>query len=120
MTRKIYDLAVVTGTYESQGQTKNRYQNIGVVLEKDDGGRFIMLERTFNPAGVPHDSSRGNSIIIGMFEPRQQEGQQSAPRANQQHEPARRQSPFSQDGTHGPAAQAQSAPGDEFSDTIPF
>lgn len=117
MTRKIYDLAVVTGTYESNGQTKNRYQNIGVVLEKDDGGRFIMLERTFNPAGVPHDPSRGNSILISMFEPKPQDGQQSTPRTNQQQEPARRQSPYSQEGRQGPAAQA---PAGEFSDTIPF
>ncbi len=117
MTRKIYDLAVVTGTYESQGQTRNRYQNVGVVLEKDDGGRFIMLERTFNPAGVPHDSSRGNSVLVSMFEPKPQDGQQSTPRTGQQQEPARRQSPFAQDGRQGPAAQA---PADEFSDTIPF
>ena len=119
MTKKVYDLAVVTGTYESQGQTKNRYQNIGAVLEKDDGGRFIMLERTFNPAGVPYDSSRGNSILISMFEPRQHDGQQSTPRTGQQ-EPARRQSPFSQDGRQGPAAQHPAGDVDDFTDDIPF
>lgn len=120
MTRKIYDLAVVTGTYESNGQTKNRYQNIGVVLEKDDGGRFIMLERTFNPAGVPHDSSRGNSILVSMFEPKPQDGQQPEPRAGQQQGPARRQSPYMPDGSQRPAAQSQPSLDSEFSDTIPF
>lgn len=110
MTRKIYDLTVVTGTYESQGQTKNRYQNIGVVLEKDDGGRFIMLERTFNPAGVPHDPSRGNSILISMFEPRSQDGQQSAPRTGQPEQTSRQ----------GPVAQTPTGNYEVFDDTIPF
>lgn len=110
MTRKIYDLAVVTGTYESQGQTKNRYQNIGVMLEKDDGGRFIMLERWFNPAGVPHDPSRGSSILISMFEPRTQDGQQNAPRTGNQ-DPTRRQ---------GQAAHTPTGSTEVFDDTIPF
>jgi hypothetical protein len=74
-TKKVYDLAVAVGSYtDAQGQTRNRYQNIGAVMQKDDGGKFIIMERWFNPAGVPYDSSRGNSILLSMFEPRQQQG----------------------------------------------
>jgi len=36
-SRKIYDLAVKTGTYQSQGETKNRYMNVGALMESDDG-----------------------------------------------------------------------------------
>jgi hypothetical protein len=53
-TKKVYDLAVVVGKYtDNVGTQKNRYQNIGVMLEKDDGGRFMIMEPWFNPAGVP-------------------------------------------------------------------
>lgn len=69
MTKKAYDLAVKVGTYEKGGETKNRYLNIGAVLEKDDGGKFILLDRTFNPAGVPNPDGK-SSIIISMFEPK--------------------------------------------------
>lgn len=69
MSRKIYDLAVKVDTYTKNGEEKNRYQNIGAVLEKDDGGKFILLDRYFNPAGVPNPENRPN-VIVSMFPPR--------------------------------------------------
>lgn len=69
-TRKIYDLAVKTGEYtDRNGETKARWQNVGAVMEKDDGSRFVMLERTFNPAGVPNPDNR-STVLLSMFEPR--------------------------------------------------
>jgi hypothetical protein len=65
-TKKVYDLAVAVGKYTKDGKEKNRYQNIGIVMEKDDGGRFIILEPWFNPAGVAHDDGRG--IMVSMFD----------------------------------------------------
>lgn len=70
--KKLYDLAVKTGTYEKDGETKNRYENVGSVMEKDDGGRFILLNRTFNPAGVPNPQDK-SSIIVSMFDVKQKE-----------------------------------------------
>lgn len=67
--KKIKDLAVKTGTYESGGQTKGRYLNVGSVMEDNNGGKFIMLDRTFNPAGVPNPDNRSN-VIISMFDVR--------------------------------------------------
>lgn len=64
--KKLYDLAVKTGTHEKDGETKNRYENVGSIMEKDDGGRFILLNRTFNPAGVPNPDNRSN-VILSMF-----------------------------------------------------
>jgi len=98
-TKKVYDLSVKTGTYESNGETKGRYQNIGVMLEKDDRGRFIIMEPWFNPAGVPHEAGKG--VMVSMFEPRQDDGH-STPKAGKQ----------------GPAAQPASADG--FEDECPF
>jgi len=70
--KKIYDLAVKVGSYESNGETKGKYQTIGSVLQKDDGGKFILIEPWFNPAGVPHESDR--SVMVSMFEPKPRDG----------------------------------------------
>lgn len=70
---KKYDLAVKTGEYtDRDGQSKGRYMNIGIMMDGDKGP-YILLNRTFNPAGVPGNSDRDN-IIVSLFEPRQ-EGQ---------------------------------------------
>jgi hypothetical protein len=76
-TKKVYDLAVAVGKYTSEGKEKNRYQNIGVMLERDDGGRFMILETWFNPAGIPHEPGKG--IMVSMFEPRQREVGKAGP-----------------------------------------
>lgn len=81
-TTKLYDLAVKTGEYtDREGSTKGRYVNVGAILQKDDGGKFIMLERWFNPAGVPNPDGR-STVILSMFEPRQDNGQ-AQPRQQQ-------------------------------------
>lgn len=64
--KKIYDLAVKTGSYEKDGETKNKYLNVGAVMEKEDGNQFILLDRTFNPAGLPNPENRSN-VIVSMF-----------------------------------------------------
>ncbi len=61
-TKKVYDLAVKIG--------EKNWLNIGAVLQKDDGGKFIVLERSFNPAGVPNPDNK-SSVIVSMFEPKQ-------------------------------------------------
>lgn len=58
MAIKIKDLVVKTGTYFINGDKKSRYENVGAVMQGDDGGEFMLLKRTFNPAGVPNPESR--------------------------------------------------------------
>ena len=70
--KKIYDLAVKTGSYEKNGETKNRYENIGAVMEGENG-QFMFLKRSFNPAGVPFKDG-SESIIVSMFEPKKETG----------------------------------------------
>ena len=73
-TKKVYDLAVKVGSYvDSSGQQKNKYMNVGVVLQKDDGGMFLMLSRAFNPAGVDPRNSGDEMILISMFAPSDKE-----------------------------------------------
>jgi hypothetical protein len=69
-TRKLYDLAVKTSTYtDKNGETKGRYENIGSVLQLDDGGKVILIKRSFNPAGVPFKDG-SDQIMVSMFEPK--------------------------------------------------
>lgn len=65
--KKIKDLVVTTGKYTKDGQEKNRYVNVGAIMEKDDGGKFMFLNRHFNPAGVPFKEG-SESIIVSMFD----------------------------------------------------
>ena len=83
--KKIYDLAVKTGTYQKNGETKGRYTNVGSVMEGDNG-QFIILDRTFNPAGVPNPDNK-SSVIVSMFAPREDGGKKADP-ANDQSFPA--------------------------------
>lgn len=71
MATKLYDLAVKTGSYIKDGEEKGRYENIGTVWEGDNG-QYMVLKRSFNPAGVPFKDG-SDSIFISMFEPRQEE-----------------------------------------------
>lgn len=64
--KKLYDLSVRIGEYQKDGETKGKYLNVGCIMEKDDGGKFILFNRTFNPAGVPNPENR-ESVIISMF-----------------------------------------------------
>jgi hypothetical protein len=86
MAKKLYDLAVKTGEYQDRttGETKGKWQNVGAVMQNDDGGKFIMLERWFNPAGVPNPDNRSN-LLLSMFEPRQAD---SAPAQQRQQRPS--------------------------------
>lgn len=67
---KVYDLAVVVGAYDKGGETKKRYESVGVVMQGEKG-MYILLNKTFNPAGV---ASEGSKIVISMFEPKDKDG----------------------------------------------
>ena len=74
-TKVLKELAVAVSTYEdrSTGQQKNRYRNIGVLMEstndRGEANQFLMLNRDFNPAGVPFKAG-SDKILISMFDPR--------------------------------------------------
>lgn len=85
MARKTHDLAVVVREYQDRdGQTKKQYQNVGALMEGDNGP-YVILERWFNPAGIANPQDRSN-LIVSCFEPRSREDngnrQQSARQAS--------------------------------------
>ncbi|MGO8695978.1 MAG: hypothetical protein ACLQMF_20130 [Rectinemataceae bacterium] len=112
MSRVIHDICVVTQRYtDRNGEEKLKWQKVGVELETERGGRIILLERWFNPAGIPDPENRG-TVMLSMFDPKdsgagppQQQRQASAGR-----QPASR-----------PRTETQpSVASDGFTDDIPF
>lgn len=82
--KRVKDLAVKVGTYQKDGETKSRFENIGAMMESDDGSFFLFIKKTFNPAGVPTEEGR-ESILVSVFDlkdgdaPRQSAPQRQAP-----------------------------------------
>ena len=74
MAKKKYDLAVKIGSYQKDGKEKPKYKNIGVVMQKDDGGQFMLLDPLINLAaidrGVDNNGNPRETVIVSMFEPR--------------------------------------------------
>ncbi len=92
-TQKVYDIVVKVGEYQAgNGETKARYLNVGSMMQKDDGGKFILLDRTFNPAGVPNPDGRSN-VILSLFDSNRREGGQRQQQPQQQQSQSRRPPP---------------------------
>lgn len=79
MATKLYDLVVKVGEYQQDGQPKGRYENVGSMMQGDNGP-FLILKRTFNPAGVINPENK-DSVIVSCFE--QQNNQQQMPQGNE-------------------------------------
>lgn len=80
MAKKIKEIVVKTGEYQDRntGETKARWQNVGSLMQNDDDNSlFVILDRTFNPAGVPNSENRSN-VILSCFDLKDKnEGQQN-------------------------------------------
>ncbi len=83
MSKKIYDIVVKTGSYTKDGVEKGRYKNIGAVMQGDDGNPFAIMDRMFNPAGVPNPEGR-DTFIASMFKVEEQGQQRQAPQRQAQ------------------------------------
>ena len=102
---KAYDLVVVTGTYTTRdGEVKKSYKNIGIVNQTDKG-MYILLDRTFNPAGVPNPENK-DMLMVSMFEPKDSNNSSSGNTAERR--------------TASNKAQAPNSFADDLDDEIPF
>ena len=83
MAQKKYDAVIAVDEYtDNQGQQKTRWQNVGAVLQTEKGF-VLLLDRTFNPAGVKNPDGRSN-VMVNLFEPNQNQQQSSAGQYRQQ------------------------------------
>ena len=77
MVRKIKDLAVKTREYtNTAGEKKANWQNIGSIMENDEGRQFILLDRWVNLAGIPDYGNKPNptAVLVNVFEPKETGG----------------------------------------------
>lgn len=70
---KTHDLKVKVGEWtDKTGAKKGRWVTVGRVMTGDDGSEFWLLDKTFNPAGVPDLNGKGaDSVLISKFAPRE-------------------------------------------------
>ena len=67
---KLYDLCVSTRKYsDNSGQEKNAYENIGAIIEDNEGKHFMTLKAHFNPAGIARKNG-SESIVVSLFTPK--------------------------------------------------
>lgn len=107
-------LLIKTGTYQKDGQTKNRYTQLGVIKQGQDGGEYALLDPTVNLAGcliqqngIDPSAPQRTNVMVSIFEQDNQRTAQSAPQAQQ-----------AQTMTAPPVPQPQS--NESFADDIPF
>lgn len=133
-------LTAKIGEYEKDGQIKGRYVNIGVVMQSNDGGEYVLLDPTVSLSGVmaqqntlamQNQQPLRDRIMVGVWaeEGAQQYNQQPQQRQQQQaptpqHRPSNAPTMTSQQYNQQQAPQQQapqSTPGfDDFADDIPF
>ena len=65
---KKYDIVATVGTFQKNGETKNRFKNVGAMMEKD-GKPFLLLDRTFNLAGLPNPQGK-DTVLLSLYEPK--------------------------------------------------
>jgi len=74
----LYELSVVTGQYESGGEVKKRWQNIGHLHESSDGRQYITLNPVINLAAIPRREG-DDRVYVNLFEPKKKESGKASP-----------------------------------------
>lgn len=80
------DALAKNGSYtDSSGNTKARYVKAGTFVFNDDGSVYVILEPTFNPAGIER-SSGSTGVFISPFD--RDKSKQPAPQSAARPQPA--------------------------------
>jgi len=103
---KIGRLACKVGSYMKDGQEKGKYVDVGVLMQGQDGGMFVLLNTTFNPAGVPNLENK-ESILVSVFTDNQNNQQQPQQAPQQQQNANQYQTPAGQYGNPNNQQQQQ-------------
>jgi hypothetical protein len=70
------NLAVVVGTYQADGKEKNRYMNVGSIITKDDGGKFLELNPFINYTALPRKEGK---LYLSVFDEENKQQTTSTP-----------------------------------------
>lgn len=73
MAKKIYEVVAKTREWtDKNGEKKGNWLNVGSIWKNDEGDPWLVLNRHFNPAGMPFDPAR-DTISLSLFKPKPQE-----------------------------------------------
>lgn len=72
MSKVINDLLAVSGTYEINGEKRNRFVNIGKEIQNDEGESFLLIDSTINLAAFPRKDN-DTMVVVSKYAPRQKE-----------------------------------------------
>ena len=77
--KKIADLCVPKSHYQgADGKPKTAYENIGVVMQNDNGGQYILLKKYISLSGFP-SSAESENVLVSVFKTDgRQEGMQQS------------------------------------------
>ena len=70
MSQKKFDLMYIGGRYTESGEEKAVWKKAGALFKGDNGKDFILLDRAFNPAGVPMQKIGEENVMISLVEPK--------------------------------------------------
>lgn len=70
MSQKKFDLMYIGGRYMKSGEEKVVWKTAGALFQGDNGKDFILLDRAFNPAGVPMQKLDDENVMISLVEPK--------------------------------------------------
>lgn len=68
-------------TDKQTGDLKSKSLNVGKIMRNEQGREFMVLSRSFNPAGVvpkPGEEVKAD-ILLSLFDPKPKDGQQQRP-----------------------------------------
>ncbi len=79
-TTKIADLAIKVGEYEKDGKTKGEYENIGSLMEGEDGNEFLLVNNSaLNPSlAMIANRERKRRVLVSVFRDQEDGAQQKA------------------------------------------
>lgn len=68
-TTKIADIAIKVGEYEKDGQKKGEYENIGALMQGDDGNEFLLVNNSaLNPSlAMIANRDRKRRVLVSIF-----------------------------------------------------
>ena len=89
---KKYDVVAKNGEYtDKSGAVKSRWLNVGSIMENDKG-LYMIMNRTFNPAGLPNPENK-EGCFLSLFPAKESQNRQAEYNQAQPAQPAQNFAP---------------------------
>ena len=66
-TKKVGNLAIKTGEFTPDGadKPKRKYEQVGTLMQNEDGSEFVLIKKCINFAGFNSDDN--DSVLVSVF-----------------------------------------------------